>query len=167
MKYYEKRSKIRKIWKRNHTAIFPLNIGTLFLSHHATCLLDHSHQYHSIFIINVSNPSKLVPISYPAEKTKYYEMIRCLMYAMVMMHPDIMIAVSFLSQYQELHTLQPLLKFFTISQWWLSVISQRNHMKQLDQWVVSSIFLVSSESCNKLSHLEAWLGVICCIVSRN
>ena len=35
----------------------------------------------------------------PAEKTKYCEMIGCLMYATVMMHPDIVFAVSSLSQY--------------------------------------------------------------------
>ena len=35
----------------------------------------------------------------PAEKTKYHEMIGCLMYTAVMTHPDISFAVSSLSQY--------------------------------------------------------------------
>ena len=35
----------------------------------------------------------------PAEKTKYQEMIGCLMYAAVMTHPDIAFTVSNLSQY--------------------------------------------------------------------
>ena len=51
--------------KRNYTAVFSLNIGMRFLSHHATCILDHLHQCCSIISINVSNLSKLVPISYP------------------------------------------------------------------------------------------------------
>ena len=49
--------------KSPHDCLF-LNISMLFLSHHFTCVLNHPHQHYSIFSIDVSNPSKLVPIGY-------------------------------------------------------------------------------------------------------
>ena len=60
-----KKKKDKENLKRNHMSVLPLNVGTLFLHHHTTCILDHSHHHHSIFSITVSNQSKLVPAGYP------------------------------------------------------------------------------------------------------
>ena len=59
-----KKKKDKENLKRNHMSVLPLNVGTLFLHHHTTCILDHSHHHHSIFSITVSNQSKLILTGY-------------------------------------------------------------------------------------------------------
>jgi hypothetical protein len=49
--------------------------------------------------LSPGSPHLLATLLTATEKTKYCEMIGCLMYATVMMHPDIAFAVSTLSQY--------------------------------------------------------------------
>ena len=51
-------------WGTSFSRIPVESCKDLFLSHHSTCVLYHLHQHYSIFSINISNPSKLVLISY-------------------------------------------------------------------------------------------------------
>jgi hypothetical protein len=51
--------------------------------------------------LSLDSPAVSPTVLTPAEKTKYREMIGCLMYAAVMTHPNIAFAVSTLSQYLE------------------------------------------------------------------